>query len=93
MPTSGIEERAMRLLGAFHDLSGGKPTDPVSLGGPDSPPTDGAANAAGMDFGSTELDVALQYLLDQRYLAKADAPDAYKITVPGIDKVRESRGA
>jgi hypothetical protein len=93
MATSGVEERAMRLLGAFYNLSGGKPTDPVPLGGPDSPPTEGAANAAGMDLGSTELDVALQYLLDQGYVDQADEPDAYKITVPGIDKARETRGA
>jgi hypothetical protein len=93
MATSGVEERAMRLLEAFYNLSGGKPTDPVPLGGPDSPPTEGAANAAGMDLGSTELDVALQYLLDKGYLAKADEPDAYKITVPGMDRIRETRGA
>jgi hypothetical protein len=90
MATSGVEERAMRLLGAFYNLSRGKPTNPVPLGGPDSPPTEGAANAAGMDLGSTELDVALQYLLDQGYVDQADEPDAYKITVPGIDKVREA---
>ena len=88
MPTSGIEERAMRLLGAFYKLSGGKPTDPVPLGGPDSPPTEGAANAAGMDLGSTELDVALRYLLDQGYVEQADEPDSYRITVAGIDKAR-----
>jgi hypothetical protein len=93
MPTSGVEESAMRLLAAFHKLSGGKPTEPVSLGRPDSPPTEGAANAAGMDFGSTELDVALRYLIDQNYLEESDQPDEYKITVPGIDKAREVRGA
>ena len=88
MTTSGIEERAMRLLRAFYELSGGKLTDSVSLGGPDSPPTEGAANAAGMDHGSTELDVALQYLLDQGYVEQADEPGAYRVTVAGSDKAR-----
>lgn len=93
MPTSGVEESAMRLLGAFYDLSGGKLTEPVFLGGVDSPPNEGAANAAGLDFGSTELDVALRYLIDQGYVEEADDPDNYKITVPGMDKAREVRGA
>ena len=93
MPTSGVEESAMRLLGAFHDLSGGKPTEPVFLGRPDSPPTEGAANAAGLDFGSTELDVALRYLIDQGLVDEAQEPDSYKITVSGTDKARAARGA
>ncbi len=92
MPTSGVEESAMRLLGAVYDLSGGKPTDPVFLGREDSPPNEGAANAAGLDFGSTELDVALRYLIDQGYVEEAGDPEHYKITVPGIDKTREMRG-
>jgi hypothetical protein len=92
MPTSGVEENAMRLLIAFHKLSGGKPTDPVFLGRAESPPNEGAANAAGLDFGSTELDVALRYLLDGGYLDVADEPDYYKITVPGIDQVRAEPG-
>lgn len=93
MPTSGVEERAMRLLDAFYELSGGKPTQSVSLGKPDAPPTEGAANAAGLDFGSTELDVALRYLIDQGLVDEAEEPDHYKITVPGIDRAREARGA
>ena len=32
LATSGVEETAMRLLGAFYDLSGEKLTEPVSLG-------------------------------------------------------------
>lgn len=93
MPTSGVEESAMRLLRAFYNLSGGKPTDPVFLGREDSPPNEGAANAAGLDFGSTELDVALRYLLDNGYLNAADEPSCYCITVPGIDRARAAQGA
>lgn len=93
MPTSGVEESAMRLLRACYDLSGGKPTEPVFLGRPGSPPNEGAANAAGLDFGSTELDVALRYLIDQGFLDEAEEADTYKITVPGIDRAREARGA
>lgn len=93
MTTSGIEDAAMRLLGAFYDLSGHNPTQPVALGTPQSPPTDSAAIAAGLDLGSTELDVALRYLLDQGYAKQADVSGTYTITIMGIDKVRESRRA
>lgn len=93
MTTSGIEDAAMRLLEAFYNLSGHNPTQPVALGTPESPPTDSAAKAAGMDLGSTELDVALRYLLDQGYVKQADVSGTYTITVVGIDKVREIRGA
>lgn len=31
MTTSGMEDTAMRLLAAFHDLSGGKLKEPVPL--------------------------------------------------------------
>ena len=92
MPTSGVEESAMKLLGAFYDLSGSKPTEPVFLGSPDSPPTEGAANAAGLDLGSTELDVALRYLIDQGFVDDTEEADTYKITAPGIDRAREARG-
>jgi hypothetical protein len=92
VPTSGIEDVAMRLLGAFYDVSGQDPTRPVPIGGSDSPPGEGAAPKAGIDASSTEPDVAVRYLLDQGYLQQADAPSAYTITVAGIDKVREMRG-
>ena len=92
MPTSGIEDAAMRLLGAFYDMSGQNPTRPVPIGSPDSPPGDSAAKAAGIEPGSTEPDVAARYLLNQGYLEPTDAPSAYTITVAGIDKVREMRG-
>ncbi len=74
MPTSGIEDVAMRLLGAFYDVSGQDPTRPVPIGGSDSPPGEGAAPKAGIDASSTEPDVAVRYLLDQGYLQQADAP-------------------
>ena len=92
MSTSGIEDVAMRLLGAFYDLSGQNPTRPVPIGSPDSPSGEGAAPKAGVDSGSTEPDVAVRYLLNQGYLEQADTPSAYTITVAGIDKVRETRG-
>ncbi len=92
MPTSGIEDVAMRLLGAFYDLSGHDPTRPVPIGGSGSPSGEGAAPKAGIEVGSTEPDVAVKYLLTQGYLQQADAPSAYTITVSGIDKVREMRG-
>ena len=93
MPTSGIEDMAMRLLRAFYDLSGHNPTQPVALGTPESPPSDSAAKVAGIELGSSELDVAVRYLLDQGYVKQADVSGTYTITVVGIDKVREQRGA
>ena len=48
LATSGVEENAMRLLGAFYDLSGEKLTEPVSLGGPERP-GQGAAPRADLD--------------------------------------------
>ena len=92
MPTSGIEDVAARLLGAFYDLSGQDPTRPVPIGGPDSPSGESAAKTAGIDVGSTEPDVAVRYLLNQGYVEQTDTPSTYTITVAGIDKVREMRG-
>ncbi len=92
MPTSGIEDVAMRLLGAFYDLSGQNPTRPVPIGDPDSLPGESAVQTAGIDAASTEPDVAVRYLLNQGYLEQTDTPSAYTITVAGIDKVREMRG-
>ena len=93
MTTSGIEDMAMRLLEAFYDLSGHNPTQPVALGTPESPPSESAAKVAGMELGSSELDVALRYLLNQSYIKQADVSGSYTITVMGIDKMREERGA
>ena len=91
MATSGVEENAMRLLGAFYDLSGEKLTEPVSIGGP-AMPGQGAAPRADLDPESTECDVAARYLVNQGYIAPADAASEYMITVAGSDRVREMRG-
>jgi hypothetical protein len=92
MATSGIEDLAMRLLGAFYDLGGHNPLRPVPIGAPESPPNESAAKAAGMDPGSTECDVALRYLLNGGYIKEAASASEYSITVQGIDRVREMRG-
>jgi hypothetical protein len=91
MATSGIEDSAMRLLGAFYDLSGHNLAVSVPIGTPDSTANDSAAKAAGIEPGSTECDVAVRYLLNQGYVKEGDEPSAYTITVAGIEKVRESR--
>jgi hypothetical protein len=91
LATSGVEENAMRLLGAFYDLSGEKLTEPVPLGGPEMP-GEGAAPRADLDPESTECEVAARYLVNQGYIAPADAASGYVITVAGFDRVREMRG-
>ena len=90
MATSGVEETAMRLLGAFYDLSGGKLTEPVSLGGPEMP-GQGAAPRADLEPESIECEVATRYLVNQGYIAPADAASRYVVTVAGFDMVREMR--
>jgi hypothetical protein len=92
MATSGIEEVASRLLGAFYDLSGHNPLKPVPIGAPDSPPNESAAKTAGVEPGSTECAVAVRYLLNGGYLEETETPSNYEITVQGIEKVREMRG-
>ena len=92
MATSGIEDSAMRLLGAFHDLSGHNPVVAVPIGASDSTANESAAKAAGIEPGSTECDVAVRYLLNQGYVKESDDPSAYTITVTGIETVRASRG-
>ena len=87
--TSGVEEVAMRLLGAFYDLSEGKLTEPVPLEGTSG---EGAAQKAGLDPESTECDIAVKYLVDQRLIAAGSNPSEYKITVAGFDRAREMRG-
>jgi hypothetical protein len=91
LATSGVEEKALRLLGAFYDLSDEKLTEPVTIGGTERP-GQGAAPRAGLDPESTECDVAARYLVDQGYIAVADAPSEYVVTVAGFDRVREMRG-
>jgi len=92
MATSGIEEVASRLLGAFYDLSGHNPLRPVPIGAPDSPPNESAAKTAGVEPGSTECAVAVRYLLNGGYLEETETSSNYEITVQGIEKVREMRG-
>ena len=89
MATSGLMDTALRLLGGFHDLSGGKLREPVSVGGPETP-GEGAAPRVGLDPDSTECDEAVKYLVNQGYLEPAGS--GYAITVAGIDKAREMRG-
>lgn len=91
MATSGLKDTALRLLGAFHDLSGGRLGEPVPVGGPETP-GQGAAPRAGMDPGSIECDEAVKYLVNQGYLEPASGASGYAITVAGIDKAREMRG-
>ena len=91
MATSGVEANAERLLGAFYELAGGKLTEPVALGGPEKP-AEGAAPRADLDPDSTECAVAARYLVEQGYIAPADAASGYVITVAGFDRVREMRG-
>jgi hypothetical protein len=91
LATSGVEQDAMRLLGAFHDLSRGKLTEPVPIGGPEMP-EQGAAPRADLDPESPECEVAARYLVEQGYIAPADTPSEYMITVAGFDRVREMRG-
>ena len=92
MTTSGVEDDAWRLLGAFYDLSGHNPLKPVPIGTPDSPPNESAAKTAGLEPGTPECDVAVRYLLNGRYIRETDTPGEYEITVQGIEKVREMRG-
>ncbi len=89
--TSGVEESAMRLLGAFYDLSEGKLTEPVPLGGPETA-GEGAAQKADLEPESTECAIAARYLVDQKLIEDRGNPSEYVITVAGFDKVREMRG-
>jgi hypothetical protein len=89
--TSGVEETAMRLLGAFYDLSGEKILQPVPLGGPEMP-GQGAAPRAELDPESPECDIAARYLEERAYIEPAGDASEYVITVAGFDRVREMRG-
>ena len=52
----------------------------------------GAAPSADLDPDSPECDIAARYLVDQKFIAPADAGSKYVITVAGFDRVREMRG-
>ena len=96
--TSGVEETATRLLGAFYDLSGGRPGKEVPLGGDGTPEGRGAAQEAGIDpasvRGSVERDVAVRYLLNQGHVEKdaGAGSTSYKITPSGVERVGRMRG-
>ena len=96
--TGWVEESAMRLLGAFYDLSGGKPGEEVPLGGDGASEGRGATQEAGIDTasvpGTIERDVAVRYLLNMGYVQKGTAtgPASYAISATGIERVRWMRG-
>ena len=86
----------MRLLGAIHDLAGGKLYEPVPVVVPGEPDR-GAAPKAGIDPGGTEDEVAIRYLVDQGYVRPVGTPQAggpqdYELTVAGLDRARQQRG-
>ena len=88
MATSGVDENALWLLGAFYDLSEEKITQLVPVGGPEG---QGAAPRAGLDPESTECEVAVRYLVDQGYIEARGDSSEYVITVAGFDRIREMR--
>lgn len=88
---SGTKDNAMRLVAAFHDLAGGKLNVEVPLGGPDSE-DDGAADRVGGEWDTTELDVALRYLLDQGYVEAGENRTGYTLTYQGLEWAREYLG-
>ncbi len=96
MAESEVRDAALRLLGAIHDLCGGKLYEPVPVVVPGDPSA-GAAPKAGVDPDSTEDEVALRYLVDQGYVRASGDPAAgggqdYELTVAGLDKARQMRG-
>lgn len=88
MSGSGIEEDAMRLLAAFHDLAGGKLNIPVPVGGADSDEI-GAADRARIGKDTVKRDVALRYLLSQGYVQAEEAGSGYTLTHTGLERARE----
>ncbi len=96
MADSAVQDAALRLLAAIHDLSGGKLYEPVPVVVPGEP-SKGAAQKAGIDSDSTEDEVAIRYLVDQGYIRASGNPPAggaqdYELTVAGLDRAREYRG-
>ena len=93
MAAGRTEEDAMLLLEGFYDLSGGKPNEPVPVGGPESTESEAAAPRVGIDPESPNCEVAARYLLDQGYIKPAEEEaDTYTLTVTGIDQVKSLRG-
>lgn len=94
MAEGEVRDAALRLLGAIHDLSGGKLYEPVPVVVPGEPAR-GAARKAGVDPDSTEDEIALRYLVAQGYVRAVGDPAAgrdYELTVAGLDKARQMRG-
>ncbi len=92
MPSSGIEQSAMRLLEAFYDTAGGSLGIAMPIDGGE-PGKQSVANRANLDPRSTECAVALRYLLNQNYIKPAaEDPSSYTLNAPGIDRVRLMRG-
>lgn len=93
MADSAVQDAAMRLLAAMHDLSGGKLGEPVPVVVPGEPGR-GAAPRAGIDPDSTEDEVVLRYLVDEGYAKAVGDPATreYELTVAGLDKARQVRG-
>ncbi|MEJ7841518.1 MAG: hypothetical protein WKF95_07070 [Rubrobacter sp.] len=96
MAESAVQDAALRLLGAIHDLSGGKLYEPVPVVVPGEPAR-GAAPKAGIDADSTEDEVAIRYLVEQGYVRAAGDPSTgggqdYELTVAGLDRARQMRG-
>jgi hypothetical protein len=54
-------------------------------------PGEGAAPRANLEPESIECEVATRYLVNQGYIAPADAASGYVVTVAGFDRVREMR--
>ena len=68
-----------QLLRAFDQLAAGSPTTDVTASA--------AAQEAGFDPGSRELEAALGYLVDVGYLTRT-GEEAFRITVEGINEVQ-----
>ena len=91
MTGSRTEDDAMLLLGSFYDLSGGKLNESVPLGTQEGTEAEAAAPHAGLDPDSVGCETAVRYLVDQNYIEQADEGSNYKLTAPGVDRVKELR--
>jgi hypothetical protein len=92
---SAVQDAAIRLLVAIHDLAGGKLYEPVPVV-VSGDPASGAAPKAGVDPGTTEDEIALRYLVEQGYVRAVGDPASgnqdYELTVAGLDRARQARG-
>jgi len=79
---SELSSNQHQLLRAFDELAGGSPTTDVTASA--------AAQEAGFDLDSRELEATLGYLVDVGYLARAgdEGEEAFRITVAGINEVQ-----